>query len=243
MAAQVAAWEGTSGPKAGAAPAAVLASAAPTAGPIALPDPAVPAVVPTASFDDCMKRAEMARNQGLFGKALEWADQAIVSDSKKHHGWLAKADALFGLRRMAEAAAHAKKATELQPGFPPAWIRLASSLDLLNAPEQALPAWDKAVELAGQNVLTWDGKGVCLAKLGRIEEALAVHDKSLAIDAILKHIGSIQYLQHNLAVFLAPLNRTAHVWVVDKRTCLFNNLPCHNACEVRMVLMQKFSEA
>ena len=45
-----------------------------------------------------------------------------------------------------------------------------------------MPAWDKAVELAGQNVLTWDGKGVCLAKLGRIEEALAVHDKSLAID-------------------------------------------------------------
>jgi tetratricopeptide (TPR) repeat protein len=182
MAAQVAEWQQSSGGVAGAAPTRSPAPAVPAAGTVVLPEAKVPAVVPTASFDDCIKRAEMARNQGLFGKALEWADQAIVSDSKKHHGWLAKADALFGLRRFAEAAAHAKKATELQPGFPPAWIRLASSLDLLNAPEQALPAWDKAVELAGQNVLTWDGKGVCLAKLGRIEEALAVHEKSLAID-------------------------------------------------------------
>jgi superkiller protein 3 len=147
-----------------------------------LPDPTVPAVVPTASFEDCVKRAEMARNQGLFPKALEWADQAIASDSKKHQGWLTKADALFGLRRPAEAAANARRATELQPGLPPAWIRLASSLDLLNAPDQALPAWEKAVELAGQNVLAWNGKGVCLAKLGRIEEALAAHEKSLAID-------------------------------------------------------------
>lgn len=181
MAAQLSEWQSSSAAP-GAAPTLTPAPALPAAGPFVLPEAKIPAVVPTASFDDCIKRAEMARNQGLFAKALEWADQAIVSDSKKHHGWLAKADALFGLRRPAEAAAHAKKATELQPGFPPAWIRLASSLDLLNAPEQALPAWDKAVELAGQNVLTWDGKGVCLAKLGRIEEALAVHDKSLAID-------------------------------------------------------------
>lgn len=152
------------------------------AAPLAIPEATVPQVVATASFDECLKRSEMVRNQGHYDKALVWADQAIVGEPRKHHGWLARAEALFGLKRFAEAVASAKKATELQPGFPPSWIRLAASYDALDASELALPVWDKAVELAGQNVLTWNGKGVCLARLGRLEESLAVHDKSLDID-------------------------------------------------------------
>ncbi len=38
------------------------------------------------------------------------------------------------------------------------------------------------MELAGQNVLNWNSRGLCLARMGRLEEALASHDKSLAID-------------------------------------------------------------
>jgi tetratricopeptide (TPR) repeat protein len=75
-----------------------------------------------------------------------------------------------------------RRPPNFSPGFPPSWIRLAASYDALDASELALPVWDKAVELAGQNVLTWNGKGVCLARLGRLEESLAVHDKSLDID-------------------------------------------------------------
>ncbi len=147
-----------------------------------LPEVSVPKTAAKYSQDECLKRSEMARNQALFDKALEFADQAIAADSRKALAWLSKAEALFGLKRYAEAAAHAKKSIDLNPKFAPAWVRLASSLDALNANDQALAAWEKTVELASHNVLNWCGRGVCLERMGRLEEALASHDKALAID-------------------------------------------------------------
>ncbi len=147
-----------------------------------LPDVTVPKTAPRYSQDECLKRSEMARNQALFDTALEFADQAIAADSRKGLAWLGKAEALFGLKRYADAAAHAKKALDLNPKFVPAWVRFASSLDGLNANEDALAAWEKAVELAAQNVRNWCGRGLCLERMGRLEEALASHDRALAID-------------------------------------------------------------
>jgi tetratricopeptide (TPR) repeat protein len=151
-------------------------------GVLMLPDVSVPKTAAKYSQDECLKRSEMARNQALYDRALEFSDQAIAADPRKPMAWLGKAESLFGLRRYAEAAAHAKKSIDLNPKFAPAWVRLASSFDALNANDAALAAWDKAIELVGQNVLSWNGKGLCLARMGRIEEALACHDKSLAID-------------------------------------------------------------
>jgi tetratricopeptide (TPR) repeat protein len=147
-----------------------------------LPDVSVPKAAGKYSQDECLKRSEMARNQGLFDQALEFANQAIAADSRKGLAWLSKAEALFGLKRYAEAAAHAKKSIDLNPKFPPAWVRFASSLDALNANDEALAAWEKTVELAGRNVLNWCGRGQCLERMGRLEDALASHDKALAID-------------------------------------------------------------
>ncbi len=151
-------------------------------GVVALPEVSVPKTAAKFPQDECQKRSEMARNQALFDKALEFADQAIAADSRKSMAWLSKAEALFGLKRYAEAAAHAKKSLDLNPKFAPAWVRFASSLDALNANDEALAAWDKAIELAGHNVLNWCGRGQCLERMGRKEEALASHDRALAID-------------------------------------------------------------
>jgi tetratricopeptide (TPR) repeat protein len=147
-----------------------------------LPDVSVPKAAGKYSQDECLKRSELARNQALFDQALDFANQAIAADSRKGLAWLSKAEALFGLKRYAEAAAHAKKAIDLNPKFPPAWVRFASSLDALNANDEALAAWEKTVELAGRNVLNWCGRGLCLERMGRLEEALASHDQALAID-------------------------------------------------------------
>ena len=149
---------------------------------LTLPDPVVPMTAARFSQDECLKRSEMARNQRLFDKALEFADEAVAADPRRYTAWICKAEALFGLRRYAEAAAHAKRATELNPKFAPAWVRLASSFDALNANGEALRAWEKTVELAAQNVLNWSGRGQCLERMGRLEEALASHDRALAID-------------------------------------------------------------
>ncbi len=151
-------------------------------GQLVLPEVSVPQTAATASTEECLKRSEMARNQAFFDRALEWADQAIAGDPRKYTGWAAKAEALSGLKRFAEAAAHARKVTEMTPKFAVGWTRLASCYDALNALEPALLAWDKAVELAGHNVLNWNGRGLCLAKLGRLEDALASHEKALALD-------------------------------------------------------------
>lgn len=149
---------------------------------LVLPDVSVPTITARFSHAECLKRSEMARNQASFDKALEFADQAIAADSSQSMAWLSKAEALFGLKRYADAAAHAKKAVDLNPAFAPAWVRFASSLDALNANEQALGAWEKTVKLAGQNVLNWCARGQCLERMGRIGDALASHDKALAID-------------------------------------------------------------
>lgn len=149
---------------------------------VVLPEVVVPNTAARFSQDECLKRSEMARNQALFDRALEFADEAIVADPRKALAWAAKAEALFGLKRFADAAAHAKKVTEMNPKYAPAWVRLASAFDALGAFDLALAAWEKTVEVAGQNVLNWNGRGICLAKLGRIEEALASHDRALAID-------------------------------------------------------------
>jgi tetratricopeptide (TPR) repeat protein len=147
-----------------------------------LPDVSIPKTAPKYSQDECLKRSEQARKEALFDAALDFADQAIAADSRKYTAWMCKAEALFGLRRYAEAAAHAKKAIELNPKFAPAWVRLASCFDVLLSNREALAAWDKTLELTPQNVLNWNGKGLCLTRMGRLEEALACHEQSLVID-------------------------------------------------------------
>jgi tetratricopeptide (TPR) repeat protein len=150
--------------------------------PPVVPEVRVPPRVASPPFDECLKRSEMARNQAVFDRALEFADLAIGQEPLKHQAWLAKADALFGLKRFPESAACAKKAIELQASLAPAWVRLAGAYEGMNALEPAREAWGKAVEFASPNVLNWNGLGLCLARLGRLEEALAAHDRSLAID-------------------------------------------------------------
>jgi tetratricopeptide (TPR) repeat protein len=174
--ARVAARKGASSPQ---VPAPKLAGPAP---PLVLPEVTIPPRVAGPPVEECLKRSETARNQAVFDRALEFADMAVAQEPSRHQAWLAKADALLGLKRFAESAACAKKAIELQGTLAPAWVRLASALEGMNALEPAREAWEKAVEFAAPNVLNWNGLGLCLARLGRFEEALAAHDRSLAID-------------------------------------------------------------
>ena len=91
------------------------------------PAVASPKSAPRFSQDECLKRAEMARNLALFDRALEFADEAIVADPRKPLAWAAKAEVLFGLKRFSDAAAHAKKVVEMNPKYAPGWMRLAAS--------------------------------------------------------------------------------------------------------------------
>ncbi len=49
--------------------------------------------------------------------------------------------------------------------------------------DEALVAFDKAIEVAPDDVLAWNGKGEVLQTLGRVEEAIAVFEKALDIQS------------------------------------------------------------
>jgi tetratricopeptide (TPR) repeat protein len=89
-----------------------------------------------------------------------------------------------------EAIKEFDKALELDPMNEEAWTYKASVLDTrLNKSAEALLAYDKAIELDGENAVdneslssAWIGKGTVLAKLGRYNESIDAFDKSIELN-------------------------------------------------------------
>ena len=68
------------------------------------------------------------------------------------------------------------------------------------------------------------------------------HDQALAIGPILKYIGSVQNLQNDLPIFLAALDRTPEIWVIDEDLRLFDNFSGDDSREPRMPLLKKYGK-
>ena len=89
-----------------------------------------------------------------------------------------------------EAIKEFDKALELDPMNEEAWTYKASVLDTrLNKSAEALLAYDKAIELDGENAVdneslssAWIGKGTVLSKLGRYNESFGAFDKAIELN-------------------------------------------------------------
>jgi tetratricopeptide (TPR) repeat protein len=158
------------------------AKAAPSQAPPPLVEARIPDVKPTASPGDCQKRGEICLNQGQHQKALGWFDQAIVQEPGRAYTWEGKGDALRGMRRISDAAAHYRKAAELNPKGAPIWQKLAATLEALGRHEEALAACDKGLAQSPKNALLWNGRGANLIALRREEEALPALQEALTLD-------------------------------------------------------------
>jgi tetratricopeptide (TPR) repeat protein len=62
------------------------------------------------------------------------------------------------------------------------WCMKADALYREGRPDDAIPLFDKALELNPREVRAWMGKGQCLATLGRHDEALGCYNEALVDD-------------------------------------------------------------
>jgi tetratricopeptide (TPR) repeat protein len=75
--------------------------------------------------------------------------------------------------------AYCSKALRLNPGYEPAWGLKAITLLGLQRYEEAIPCFDKVLELR-PNAAAWCWKGTCCHRLGRYQEAVGCFGKALA---------------------------------------------------------------
>jgi len=62
------------------------------------------------------------------------------------------------------------------------WVKHGEDLANSNRPDEAIQAFDKAIEIMPQNAYAWGDKALMLDKLGHIDEAIAAFSKSTAFD-------------------------------------------------------------
>jgi hypothetical protein len=74
---------------------------------------------------------------------------------------------------------YCSKALRLNPGYEPAWGLKANSLLELKRYEEAVPCFDKVLEMRPHS-MAWYKKGLCCYHLRRHEEAIVCFDKALA---------------------------------------------------------------
>ena len=56
------------------------------------------------------------------------------------------------------------------------------ALEELGKHDEAIKAFDKAIEINPQDSYAWDGKGIALWKLDKYDEAIKAFDKAIEID-------------------------------------------------------------
>ena len=88
----------------------------------------------------------------------------------------------FGQQQYAQAIEHYKKATELAPGYSPAYNILGYAYRQAGDYTNAEQAFKKYVELIPNDPNPYDSYAELLLKMGRFDESIAQYRKALAVD-------------------------------------------------------------
>src|SRR5205807_319897 len=62
------------------------------------------------------------------------------------------------------------------------WVKYGEDLANSNRPEEALEAFDKAIQILPQNAFAWGDKALMLDKLGRVDDALSAFTRATELD-------------------------------------------------------------
>jgi len=151
--------------------------------------------------------AVFSKNRSEYNESLKAEDKAIELDPRNSTLWVNKA---FLDANLADLRGHNEsgyqdtlkdldRAIEINPQDKRAWLFKGAVLDSrLNRYNEALTAYDKAIEIGGTNaddkVLlsnAWESKGYTLSKLGRYNESFEALDKAIELSP--QNAGSIWY--------------------------------------------------
>lgn len=113
--------------------------------------------------------------EALYREAVDACPQ-----DERAHGHLA--DSLWNLGRTQEALTSQLKAVELSPGETRHRLRLGEMYIELGQGEQALAQAEAVLKVDRFSAAAWNLKGQALVSLRRNDDALAVYQRSLAID-------------------------------------------------------------
>ena len=156
-----------------------------------------------ALFNQGVARYEL----GYLESALDCYDKVIEIKPDFHEAWINRSQVLDRLGRYQEATTNYYTAIALQSGNKKVlldhWYNLGCELVNLGQHEEAIAAYNKALEIDPKYHFAWNNLGLTLNKLGHYREAIAVYNKALEIDP------KDHFAWHNLGNSLNDLGRNS----------------------------------
>lgn len=128
----------------------------------------------------CLKEYNKHRRNDRYEEALHIAEE-LTNLRKKPLDWMRCAACLKSLNRESEARVAESRAKDMGVTAND-WRRYGYWLDVASKYEDALRAYDKAVELAPDAAGIWNDRGVCLGHLDRQDEELKCYQRATEID-------------------------------------------------------------
>jgi tetratricopeptide (TPR) repeat protein len=126
--------------------------------------------------------ANEAGANGEVVKQKDYLEKLLAAYPNDERVQFAAAGFYFGQQQLDEAIAHYKKATELSPGFSPAYNVLGYAYRQQGDYANAEQAFKKYVELIPNDPNPYDSYAELLLKMGRFDDSIVQYRKALAID-------------------------------------------------------------
>jgi tetratricopeptide (TPR) repeat protein len=169
-----------------------------------------------ASFDEAIRlrpgfttaqinRGEALQALGRFEEAAAAYERELEREPENAwvHTYLGHVLVELGdVDRLAEAAAHCRRAIELAPGLGHAHCNLGNAWSAMGRHEEALAAYRRAIDLDPTLSLPWNNIGRVEQQLNRFDAALAAYERALAMEPRAARFRT------NLAHLLAEQDRT-----------------------------------
>ena len=116
-----------------------------------------------------------------YEAALVAFDKKLEMDPKSASTWINKGNTLLALGKKPEAKEAYRKATEVAPNSPAVWLSLGQAL-VTETPQEALPAFDRALALDPQNVAAKKWKGLTFLVLERYPDSIGLLKEATQAD-------------------------------------------------------------
>jgi tetratricopeptide (TPR) repeat protein len=128
-----------------------------------------------------LERARQAEQAGAIDEAAAAYDELVRLDSGEIGAWSLRGLFLERQRRYAEACESFRRSTSIQPTYVDHY-NTANMLMAMGRHAEALVELDLAMKLDPKQAEGWCNRGICLAAMGKPDEARTSFDRAIAIN-------------------------------------------------------------